>query len=146
MKTYADPKHCSVIALINLDPNGTGSIFRLRNTARKETFSSIRAQCGPSPADRCSLRSSPHHPPHHPHCWDCQSGRTDWCPCKPKVNLSKLSSCKEILYQFLRTAKNNDCSVPVLRIRIRIRGIRIISLDPDPYQKMAGSGIWIRIK
>ena len=33
---------------------------------------------------------------------------------------------------------------PVLRIRIR--GIRIISLDPDPYKKMAGSGIRIRIK
>ena len=30
--------------------------------------------------------------------------------------------------------------------RIRIRGIRIISLDPDPYKKMAGSGIRIRIK
>ena len=29
-------------------------------------------------------------------------------------------------------------STPVLRIRIR--GIRIISLDPDLYQKMAGSG------
>ena len=35
--------------------------------------------------------------------------------------------------------------LPVLRIRIR--GIRIISLDPapDPYQKRAGSGIRIRI-
>ena len=32
--------------------------------------------------------------------------------------------------------------------RIRIRGIRIISLDRDldPYQKMAGSGIQIRIR
>ena len=25
-------------------------------------------------------------------------------------------------------------------LRMRIRGIRIITLDPDPYQKMAGSG------
>ena len=32
--------------------------------------------------------------------------------------------------------------------QIWIRGIRIISLDPDldPYKKMAGSGIRIRIK
>ena len=29
---------------------------------------------------------------------------------------------------------------------IRIRGTRIVSLDPDPYEKMAGSGIRIRIK
>ena len=36
--------------------------------------------------------------------------------------------------------------VPEAVLRIRIRGIRIISLDPDPYQKMAGSGIQIRIK
>ena len=27
---------------------------------------------------------------------------------------------------------------------LRIRGIRIISLDPDPYNKLAGSGIRIR--
>ena len=33
-------------------------------------------------------------------------------------------------------------------LRIRIRGIRIFSLDPDPdpYKKMAGFGIRIRIK
>ena len=33
-------------------------------------------------------------------------------------------------------------------LRIRIRGIRIMSLDPDsdPYKKMAASGIRIRIK
>ena len=30
--------------------------------------------------------------------------------------------------------------------RIRIRGIRIISLDPDLYKKMAGSGIIEKIK
>ena len=36
------------------------------------------------------------------------------------------------------------CPGPVWRIRIR--GIRIISLDPDPYQKLAGSGIRIRIR
>ena len=35
---------------------------------------------------------------------------------------------------------------PVLRNRIQIRGIRIISLYPDPYKKMAGSGIRIRIR
>ena len=29
---------------------------------------------------------------------------------------------------------------------IRIRGFRIISLYPDPYQKLAGSGIRIRIQ
>ena len=29
--------------------------------------------------------------------------------------------------------------------QIRIRGIRILSLEPDPYKKMAGSGILIRI-
>ena len=39
---------------------------------------------------------------------------------------------------------NSGLFVPVLRIRIR--GLRIISLDTDPYQKMAGSGIRIRIK
>ena len=40
--------------------------------------------------------------------------------------------------------KHSEQSVPALRIRIR--GIRKISLDPDPYEKLDGSGIRIRIK
>ena len=39
---------------------------------------------------------------------------------------------------------NSGLFVPVWRIRIR--GISVISLDPDPYKKMAGSGIRIRIQ
>ena len=31
-------------------------------------------------------------------------------------------------------------------LRIRIRGIRINSLDPDPYKKLAGSGIRIQLE
>ena len=53
----------------------------------------------------------------------------------------------KFLINSLYTVKNL-LSEPVWRIRIRIRGIRIISLDldPDPYKKMAESGIRIRIK
>ena len=60
-----------------------------------------------------------------------------------KLNLRSFSTRNSLSFF------NNDCSSktslhPVLRIRIR--GIRMISLDPDPFKKMAGSGIRIRIK
>ena len=56
-------------------------------------------------------------------------------------NITKDIMSKQEMKSFLWSKRTSEAVW-----RIQICGIHIISLDPDPYQKMAGSRIRIRIK